>query len=302
MDERRDGIPGRQYAPLKPKHKPHKIVLAQKIRSFKDARGLTFAAISNRVWDHLNAEEKTPQDEPWKEGYLRRFVNDPDDLTPTGQQMNLMYRFLDEQGAWDHRAASRDQVSQIEDVTYYALLEFFDVAEMTMTNLLRRLPGIYRIYRPVLTHPDHFVVGVVRIWSEDDHRGILFYEEYDAIQKMNGREPKHVTLKGYAFKKSNFVTLFATDSSRSSIHMTTFTSCEIQDDEYIALFGGFFDTLGKQMYSGKVLMERMRDIDHDEETFNRLKDEALCVSRSSVPPSILSFFDIPGASGDVALF
>lgn len=301
MDEKRDGIPGRQYAPLVPSRRDHKIILCQKVKSYKDARSLTYGAIANGVWDHFNKEEKIDQEEPWKESYLRKFVNDPDKVTPTGQQMNLMYRFLDEQGAWDQRAASRSQVSQINDAHYFALLEFFDVAEITTTNLLRRLPGIYRVYRPVLTHPDHFIVGVVRIWS-DNHRGVLFYEEYNAIQRLNGREPKHLTLKGYAFKKSNFVTLFATDTSKSAIHMTTFTSCEVQDDEYIILFGGFFDTLGKQMYSGKVFMERMQEIEVGKTTFENLKVQACCIERSKMPPSILPFFDSPGASGDLALF
>lgn len=301
MDEERDGIPGRQYAPLRPGEERHRGLLQSKLKTYKEETGRTWGAIVGRVSDLLNREEKKKQPEPWTEDYLRKFVSDPESVKPSGHQMNVMYRFLDGEGAWDQRSAKRNEVSEIKDSTYFCLLEFFDVAEMSTTNLLRRLPGIYRIYRPVLTHPGHFVVGVVRLWS-DIERGILRYEEYDAIQRMNGREPKHVTLKGYAFKKSNFVSLFASDSSKSSIHITTFTSCEIQDDQYIILFGGFFDTLGKQMYSGKVFMERVQELTNDEETFERLKADAKCISKSQVPPSILGFFERPGEADDIGLF
>ncbi|MBU0641807.1 MAG: hypothetical protein KJ731_01895 [Alphaproteobacteria bacterium] len=301
MDTQRDGIPGRQYAPLRPGDDGHRKLLFQKLKLYKDSSGATYGKIAQGVMDLLKNDEGKSVEAPWKEAYLRKFMSDPENLKPSGHQMNTMYRFLDEKGAWDHRVAKRNQVSEIEDAAYFCLLEFFDVAEMTTTNLLRRLPGIYRIYRPVLTHPKHFVVGAVRLWSDMD-RGILRYEEYNAIQRMNGREAKHVTLKGYAFKKSNFVSLFASDSSKSSIHITTFTSCEIQDDQYIILFGGFFDTLGKQMYSGRVFMERIQNISDDEETFNRLKADSRCIHKRQVPPSIAGFFDRPGETDDIGLF
>lgn len=303
MNDERDGIPGRQHSPLRADNDGHKYILKQKFKEFRDRKGLTYKEISRDMWALLNEEEKKKQEEePWRETYLRRFVSDYKSISPSNAQMNLMYRYLDKQDAWDQRAASRSEVKRIEDATYFSLLEFFDVAEMTTTNLLRRLPGIYRVYRPVLTHPDHFVSGFVRIWS-DTRRGLLYYEEYNAIQKMNGREPKHITLQGYAFKKSNFVSLFASDTSKSSIHITTFTSCQIQDDKYIILFGGFFDTLGKQVYSGKVFMERIQEINDDEETFESLKEDARCVDRHNVPPSILTFFDSDSAaSGGITLF
>jgi hypothetical protein len=301
MNLQRDGIPGHQHAPLKPDVEIHKIVLCQKIKAYKADKNLTYGAIVRRVMEYASKVEKNSEIELWNEAYLRKFVSDPGNLKPSGQQMNLMYRFLDKEGAWDQRAASRSQVSLTKDAVYFALLEFFDVAEKTTTNLLRRLPGIYRVYRPVLTHPDHFVLGVVRIWA-DDRRGQLYYEEYNAIQRMNGREAKHVTRTGYAFKKSNFVTLFATDTSKSSMHMTTFTSCEIQDDRFIVLFGGFFDTLGKQMYSGRVFMERVQDVGDTEQVFEDLKTHACCIERQNLPPSLLPFFNSPSATGDLALF
>lgn len=301
MDDKRDRIPGRLFGPLQPKNLNHKMMLSQKIKRFKESERLTFGAISNDVRTFSILESGKEDSDPWKDTYLRKFVSDPNTVAPSGEQMNLMYRFLDDAGAWDQRAESRKAVCKIPDALYFSLLEFFDVADITTTNLLRRLPGIYRIYRPVLTHPDHFVVGVVRIWPDND-RGLLFYEEYNAIQRMNGREPKHVTLKGYAFKKSNFISFFASDTSQSSIHITTFTSCEVQEDRYIVFFGGFFDTLGKQMYSGKVFMERVQDICISEETFEQLKAEAQCVERSKVPPSIMAFFDRPGETNDIGLF
>lgn len=301
MNFERDGIPGRQYAPIDPGNKKHIRTLVSKLTSYKVSVKLRYSQIVSELSDLHSEEKGMSASPPITDQYLRKFVSRPETVNPGGDVLNLIYRYLDKANAWDRRSALRNEISQIEDAQYFALLNFFDVPEKTTNNLMRRLPGIYRVYRPLLTHPGYFVVGVVFI--EPDHRrGVLKFHEHDVLQKMNGREAKQVTLEGYAFKKSNFITFLASDTAKNSIHLTTFSSCELEDDQYTVLFGGFFDTLGKAMYSGQVFMERVRGKEATKEEFDVLSTESRCVSRSDLPPSIEEFFSGGAKSGDVALF
>ncbi len=303
MDFERDGVLGGQFAPLDPTKMEHRRLVVAKLKSFKENHEvtITYKQIAGALWRTYDDEQGTPQDEPITYAWLRKFMSNSTTVKPSGLQLNLIYRYLDSNGGWDRRTASRNQVADVADSLYFSLLNFFDVPELTTTNLLRRLPGIYRIYRPLLTHPDHFVIGVVLVDS-DKERGVLSYKEYNAVQPLNGREGKHVTLLGYAFKKSNFVTFFSSDSSKSSIHITTFTSCEIQEDRFIVLLGGFFDTLGKKMYSGQVIMERINAVEASEASFHKLSEESCCLHREQLPPSIATFFNGASRTGDIIMY
>ena len=301
MDIGRDGIPGRQYAPLLPSESTHRRFLVEKLKAFKVDRGLSYAQIIKSAEEYASPEHKRLGGELISNEYLRQFVAKPENTNPGAEVMNALYRYLDDNNGWDQRSARRNEVQRIPDAIFFTLLNFFDVAEKSTTNLMRRLPGIYRIYRPLLTHPGYFVVGVVLILP-DERESILIFREHSALQALNGREAKKVDLEGYAFKKSNFVILFATDTAKSSIHATVFTSCEIEDDKYIVLFGGFLDTLGRQMYSGQVFMERVSGVEPTLETFHRLSKESCCLSIEEIPPSIAQFFDSGAKTERLVLF
>lgn len=298
-----DTIKGGLNSPLSHSNEKHKMLVSEKLKLFKNEvkNKQTYKDIAKGISDLHNSEQGSEEEIPITDTWLRKFTSDPSSVRPTGLQLNLMYRYIDQNGGWDKHMAARNEANELKDGQYFSLLNFFDVPAKTTTNLAVRLPGIYRIYRPVLTHPNHFVIGVVRIWV-DEERDVIFFKEHNFMQKLNGREAKNVTLEGYAFKKSNFVSLFASDTTKNSIHITTFTSCETENDQFNVLFGGFFDTLGRTMYSGNVFMERISETENTEGAFVKLSKKACCISHDALPDSIKVYFDGNESSGYVSLF
>lgn len=301
MDD--DFIPGKQHAPLNPKSLRQMKILVQKVALFKKNNEIKNPVFLQRLREFAQEVEGISADKfVMNSSYFRSFLARPAAHSPTASQVNLIYRYLDHEGAWDTRASNRRFVSSMKNHMFYSLMEFLEVPEITTANLLERLPGVYRCYRPIVTHPGKFVVGALRIVG-DDSTGTIRYCEINRISKQAGREEKKITFEGYCVRKTNFVSLFSSDTSKSSVHLTILSNCEVQDGKYHTMFGGFLDTIGSQVYAGRVIMERVAELENcSEQEFSALAPHLDCIDKVALPESIKSFFDNDDPSMSIKIF
>ena len=297
-----ESIPTGLDSPLSGGNKDHVKIVSKKINIYKSLHNFKGPVLLRMIEEFRQEHAKDkPKSAVMNADYFRKFYTNPTELRPTDQQLNLLYNYLDHCGAWNTRTANRGHVREIDDPIFYSMLEFLEIPELTTTNLLNRLPGIYRVYRPIVTHPGKFVCGAVQI-KGDAETGKISYIEINRIKKQDGREAKSITFEGYAFRKTNFVFLFSAEKWKSSIHLTMLSHCEVQDDKYNVMFGGFLDTIGGQAYTGKVFFERIPDIAEDDATFQSISDELDCLEKTALPKSIQAFFDEAKLVGDVWIY
>lgn len=296
-------VPGKQFSPLLPDDERHVRLAAMKLAEFRKTERLTW----EQVVEAINTTARKDFGRSVADGisrdanWLKSFASRPQSHKISGDLLNVIYRMIDGRKRWDLRSSNRTAVSDIPDHHYYSMLEFLEVPELTTSNLLRRLPGVYTVWRPIVTHADHFVQGYVAI-SGDSKTGMLSYQEHNGIKARLPRQAKTLDLQGYAFRKSSFVFLSGTDTSKSSIHLSLLGDCEIADDRYIVMMGQFLDTIGNRTYSGKVIMERIPDADPtDSALLAELQETADCHHRTDLPPSIRHFFENSGRVGDVVI-
>lgn len=233
--------------------------------------------------------------------YFRKFVSNPTAVSPSDDHLNLIYNYLDHHKAWNTRTANRAYVSNIDDPLFFSMLEFLEIPEITTENLLNELPGIYRVYRPTLTHPNKFICGAIRIWG-DSKTGKIAYEEVNSIKKQEGREAKSVRFQGFAFRKKEFIFLFSAEESKSAVHLTMLSDNERQGNQYHAMSGGFIDTMGKQIYTGKIFIERVPELENSQAIFESVLDELDCFEKSQLPKSIQLFFEDDELIGGVRIY
>lgn len=171
---------------------------------------------------------------------------------------------------------------------------------MTARNLRVRAPGVYRVYRPIITHEKEFVIGLAVIANEVKS-GAVTYKEFNRIQPKAGRQGKAVTFEGYVIRKTNFIYLIGRDTSKSASHFTIISHCEGENGKITVMFGGFLDTLGAQLYTGKVFFERVADSMPN----SQVEAEALALDSfpaSKLPPSIQAYFSRHEDYGNVRVY
>ncbi|MEM5585914.1 hypothetical protein WNZ15_25890 [Roseibium sp. AS2] len=295
-------IPTGLYSPLSGANKQHVKLISEKINNFKKLSNLSWPKILDELEQFRdNQTPQRPDDSVMNYDYFRRFVSKPNSVAPNDEQLNLIYNYLDSHNAWNERTANRAFVSGIEDPIFFSMLEFLDVPELTTANLLNDLPGIFRVYRPTLTHPGKYICGAIRIWG--DHKtGKIIYEEVNAIKKQEGREAKSIRFQGFAFRKKEFIFLLSAESSKSAIHLTMLSDNERQGDQYHAMSGGFIDTMGKQIYTGKIFIERVPELDNTHEVLESVLADLDCFDKSRLPKSIQMFFEDDKLVGGVRIY
>lgn len=300
--ERSKFVPSGMKSPLVDDDKSHRLLLRERMQAWMTERGKKQGDLYNLILNRFREEQGNPKAElPVKIETLRAFLSRPEKQR-FGGMMNVAYRAIDESGAWDPASRSAALTSGNPDHLFHSFNDFLAVKELTSVALLRRLPGVYRVYRPIVTHPGCFVMGYVAC-RHDESTGVLSYREYNRTQRKHGREEKELILRGYAFKKSAMIYLISTDNRRNSFHLTILTNQEKNsDDHYSVLAGGFLDTIGNQAYSGRVIMERIPDVSpSDAEALTELEDQADVQTADEIPPSILTFFR-GDVHGDVRIF
>lgn len=302
-DRFEQSVPGKQFSPLLPDEPRHIRLAAAKLAEFRKMEQMTWdqvaAVVEKEARKDLGDTAATAISRTGT--WLKSFASRPQSHKISGDLLNVIYRMIDRRKRWDIRSSNRMAVSDVPDHHYHSTLEFLDIPELTTSNLLRRLPGVYTVWRPIVTHADHFIEGYVAVVG-DHQTGVLSYQEHNAIKPRLPRQGKTLDLEGYAFRKSSFVFLSGTDTSKSSIHLTLLGDCEIASDRYIVMMGQFLDTIGSRTYSGKVIMERIPDADPtDEALLDELRSKADCHARADLPPSIRHFFENDGRVGDVVI-
>lgn len=297
-------VPGGQHSPLRAKTLPHQYLAALKLALYRQKHSLSWIVIAHELATDCDNEFSSEQARKVKrsEDSLRSWQSRPAKNGLGDDLLNVVYRYLDRHAEWDSRTTGRIQIRAVPEPFYHSMLEFLDIPELTSSNLLRRLPGVYRVWRPIVTHANHFVEGLVTITGNQD-TGVLVYREYNAVKAQKNREAKILVLEGYAFRKSNFIFFTGTDTEQATIHLTLVSDAEIMGDKYHVLMGQFLDTIGGKTYSGKVIMERSSKISiEDAEAIAAFEADADCVSRDKLPPSIRSFFDHESKVGDVTIW
>ena len=284
-------VPSGRLRPLDSKSPGHREVLRNNMRTWLQADpSRKIRDLMDLIETRYRMEKSDPDAElPMKISTLRAFLARPESQSLSGL-MNTAYHALDQEKAWNSTLSVQPETVGGQGL-YQAMVEFMRVPELTSVALLRRVPGVYRIYRPILTHPGCFVVGFVVIQVSEE-TGALTYREYNRVQRTAGREEKVQELFGYAFKKSAMVYMLASDALRHGMHLTILTGQEkAPDDHYRILSGGFIDTMGNQSYSGRVFMERMPDVSPShEKRLRAMEAESVMLTDKEIPPSILAFF------------
>jgi len=297
-------VPGGQNSPLRAKTLSHQYLAALKLALYRHKHSVSWTVIAHELGTDCDKEFSSEQARKVKRSdqSLRSWQSRPAKNGLGDDLLNVVYRYLDRHAEWDSQTTGRVQIRAIPEPLYHSMLEFLDIPELTTSNLLRRLPGVYRVWRPIVTHANHFVEGLVTIAGDQD-TGVLTCREYNAIKAQKDREAKILVLEGYAFRKSNFLFFTGTDTEQATIHLTLVSDAEIMGDKYHVLMGQFLDTIGGRTYSGKVIMERSAKIGiEDVEAIAAFEADADCVPRDELPPSIRNFFDHKSQVGDVTIW
>ncbi len=237
-------------------------------------------------------EEANPDAElDLKADTLRSFISRPE-TSRLGGHMSLAARALEENIHTDAIELARHKEARNPDGLFHALSTYLRAPELTSQALMRRLPGVYTVYRPILTHPACFVRGFLVVRA-DHQSGAISYREYNRINARFGREEKVLSMTGYALKKSAMIYLLGSDERRDGLQLTILTGQEKnEDDVYRVLSGGFIDHLGNQAYSGRVFMERNPRVKPSQSAqISSLEAESVMMTAEEIPPSVLAYFE-----------
>ncbi|MCB1471085.1 MAG: hypothetical protein KDK08_28860 [Rhizobiaceae bacterium] len=279
----------------------HKRQLAGRILAYKEAHNQSHVGFLKEVEEFV---QKKLGNRTFKLGYseasLRHFLSNHTKNAPNAQLMNFMYQLLSFKRYWDSDDAHRREVTLVADHHFHSAVEFLDIPKISVRNLRERAPGVYRVYRPIITHQGQFAIGLAIVTSDQD-TGAVCYKEINRVKAKDGRQAKQVEFEGYLLRKSNLVHIFGRDTSRTATFFTMLSNCEIQDGKFNVMFGGFLDTLGSQVYTGRLFFERVADEMNPAE-IEIQKDELDCFTLDQLPPSIQHFFRQQTDIGDVRLY
>lgn len=298
LDDPSNGVSGQVLNRNDPTHRSQ---LSERIKAYKEAFNRSNSWFLHDVEEFVGKELGNKGFTlTYKEGSLRHFLNNPNKNSPDPQSMNYMFQFLSFKRHWDNDDAYRRDIDRIADHYFHSAVEFLEIPKISVRNLRERAPGVYRVYRPIITHQGQYVVGLAVV-TADKRTGAVKYRETNRIKAKEGRQAKEVEFEGYLLRKSNLVHISGSDTSRTATFFTMVSNCEIMDGKFNVMFGGFLDTLGSQVYTGRIFFERVADAMTSEE-IDEQRAELDCFPRDRLPRSIQHFFNQQTDLGDIRLY
>lgn len=229
------------------------------------------------------------------ENRLRRFLNVQNGNStriPKDDYERLVV-YLYDNGLWYGEEISK-RVTSFRDHLFHSFLDFLETDQASVGSMRARVPGIYRIWRHSISHPERYIVGCAKIWHEETSGAICVEETYilDNNQKNcpEDRSVKDVlqfrrireVYFGYLGRKSRTFFILSRNDAVSHLQMTMLPSVFQEGRQVTTMSGAVLGMSGNRPFTSKILLERF---DGDEPS---LLGQVGVFSRDLIPEMVLN--------------
>ena len=246
---------------------------------------------------HLNKEK----------GMAYQYIIDEAKLTNTS--VSKLSRFCTQHDKWKHTLVTSDykllvtwiigngywndnsfssSISSLEHNIYHSLCSFLMIGQGTKDDIEERAPGLYRVYRHSILLPKQYVVGMSKIWKDENTQAICVIEEYGRDSEKTGEiefRGIYESYHGYMTQKGGNYYLLTRDESVSTLNMTTLPYGRRDKDVITMMYGMTQGTMDKNSYSSKIFYERFDGEEDD------LKQYIGLYKKRDMPKIVLNYLN-----------
>lgn len=171
------------------------------------------------------------------------------------------------QHLWDKKWFSglyqKECAAQGDDALFYTLSNFLNTGAQTIQKLSRQAPGTYRVWRPSMHVPGHYVRGKMTIVLKAG-AAALHVRETHIYKGEEHAAPQKEVFEGYLVKKSSFLMVVARQAGTQGgpprvtmLHHTVANS----EGKLGAMQGVVTGSYGATLFSAPVYIERVPTAD-----------------------------------------
>jgi hypothetical protein len=220
------------------------------------------------------------------------------------EDFQLAYNYIEDNHLWSARDYLR-KVKEIPEYLYHALLAFYNVRRGTEQDTISLTQGLWRVYRPSVSVPEKYVVGMASIQFDSNSKALFVREFYrgkgddeNSDKKLKVR-PRHSELFGYLCRKKQKYFIISCDKAKTSAQMTYLPHpsreplADGEGDAVVTMLGTVIGVYANHVFTSRVYYERF-DGSEDE-----LKEMLDLYERKDIPDIVCAALDNRQRSNDV---
>lgn len=212
--------------------------------------------------------------------------------------------YIDKRNLWTSRNYTREIINT-PDYLYHALIAFYNVKYGTEQDTIRLTEGLWRVYRPSVSVPEKYVVGMAKIEFNDSNKSLQVYECYrgkgdddDSDKKIKMRS-RYSELEGFLCRKKQKCFIISRDKAVTAAQMTYLPhpSREPQPDgegDAVATMSGtVIGVYANHVFTSRIYYERFDGSEQE------LRDMLDLYEKKDIPDIVCAELDNRQRSRDV---
>jgi hypothetical protein len=154
-------------------------------------------------------------------------VNHPDEYWQSIKEKDFLraQKYIDDNNLWSERNFLRE-IRDIPDFLYHSLLAFYNIRSDTEKDTIELTSGLWRIYRPSISAPEKYVIGMANIQYDAQSKALTVTESYrgkgdsDDCDKKIKMRSRYQEWFGYLCRKKQKYFIISRDKAVTSTQMT----------------------------------------------------------------------------------